>query len=355
MQPGPDGPPAGVPARIRRPTLADVATRAGVSRSLASMVIRGVPGPSASSRATVLRAAADLDFRPDPTAQTLRRRRSGLLGILFTAGEPFHAELLEALYPAAETCGYEVVLSAVLATRSEDRAVESLIASRCEGLVLLGPQMNATALSALAAQLSVAVVGRSTPGVEVDSIHSAETVGSGAAVDLLVSLGHERIAHVDGGRRPGSPERRRGYRAAMRRHGLQSFTRVIAGDHVEEAGVRAARTLLADPRPPTAVLAGNDRCAVGLLDTLRRAGVDVPGDVSIVGYDDSRLARLPYIDLTSVQQDAHALARLSVETVSHRLQHGGSVREILLEPRLVIRSTTGTAPIPAAHHPPEKG
>jgi DNA-binding LacI/PurR family transcriptional regulator len=312
------------------------------------MVIRSVPGPSASSRERVLRAAAALDFRPDPTARTLRRQRSGLLGVLFTAGEPFHAELLEALYPAAEKCGYEVVLSAVLATRAEDRAVESLVASRCEGLILLGPQIDGAALGALAARLPVAVVGRSAAGVDVDSIHSAEAVGSRAAVDLLVSLGHKRIAHVDGGRRPGSPERRRGYRAAMRRHGLQSFTRVIPGDHVEEAGARAASTLLREGRLPTAVLAGNDRCAVGLLDTFRRAGVDVPGDVSIVGYDDSRLARLPYIDLTSIQQDAAAMARLAAETVDGRLRDGGGVREILLDPRLVVRGTTGAAPYPIA-------
>jgi DNA-binding LacI/PurR family transcriptional regulator len=323
---------------------------------LASMVIRGAPGPSAASRQSVLRAAADLDFRPDPTARTLRRQHSGLLGVLFTAGEPFHAELLETLYPSAEECGYEVVLSAVLATRTESRAVESLVASRCEGLILLGPVMDPVTLGALAARLPVAVVGRSAPEVAVDSIHSAEAVGSAAAVDLLVSLGHERIAHVDGGRRPGSLERRRGYRAAMRRHGLQSLARVIAGDHVEEAGVRAARTLLAEPeRRHTAVLAGNDRCAVGLLDTLRRAGVEVPGEISIIGYDDSRLARLPYIDLTSVQQDAQAMARLAVETVGARLQHGGSVQEILLDPRLIVRSTTGTAPAHTTHRPAGRG
>jgi DNA-binding LacI/PurR family transcriptional regulator len=330
------------------------------------MVIRGVPGPSAASRQNVLRAAADLDFRPDPTARTLRRQRSGLLGVLFTAGEPFHAELLEALYPAAEQCGYEVVLSAVLATRTENRAVESLVTSRCEGLILLGPQLDSADLAALAAKLPVTVVGRSAPDAGVDSIHTADAMGSAAAVDLLVSLGHERIAHVDGGRRPGSAERRRGYRTAMRRRGLQSQVRVIPGDHDEEAGVRAAHTLLAEPGRHTAVLAGNDRCAVGLLDTLRRAGVQVPTDVSIVGYDDSRLARLPYIDLTSVQQDAPAMARLAVDTIGTRLRGdstgagsddtgsaGGDVREILLDPRLIVRGTT--APAPSPRHRPAAG
>ena len=97
-------------------------------------------------------------------------------------------------------------------------------------------------------------------------------------------------------------ERQRGYRTGMRRHGLTPD--VVRGDHTEESGVRAARDLLGSSNDVTAVFAGNDRCAVGVLDTLRRAGIDVPGDVSVVGYDDSRLARLAHIDLTSIAQDA---------------------------------------------------
>ena len=329
------------PPNAHRATLVEVAALAGVSRSLASLVIRGAPGPSAASRDAVLRAAAELGYRPDPAAKLLREHRSRVLGVVFDPGDPFHADLLEAVYPAAERCGYEVVLGARVPTHPEHRAVEGLIRSRCEGLLLVGAEADAAQLRGLGSRLPVAVIGRRVDDAGVDGVRAADTRGAAAAVDLLVDLGHHRIRHVDGGRHPGAAERRRGYRAAMRRHGL--VPDVVKGDHTEESGVRAAGRLLDRTEGITAVLAGNDRCAVGVVDTLRRAGVDVPGDISVIGYDDSRLARLTHIDLTTVAQDAEQTARLAVEAVVERLE--GDVnqppRDILLNPRLVIRGTTG--------------
>jgi DNA-binding LacI/PurR family transcriptional regulator len=329
----------------RRVTLVDVAARAGVSRSLASLVIRGAPGPSAASRDAVLHAANELGYRPDPAARLLREHHSRVLGVVFDPGDPFHADLLEAIYPAARRCGYEVVLGARVSTHPEQRAVEGLIRSRCEGLVLIGAEVETAELRAVGARVPVAVIGRRGEKAGVDGVLAADTRGAAAAVDLLVELGHRRIRHVDGGRHPGATERRQGYRKAMRRHGL--VPDVVRGDNTEESGVRAARDLLGAADGVTAVLAGNDRCAVGMLDTLRRAGVDVPGDISVVGYDDSRLARLAHIDLTTVAQDAEHTARLAVEAVVERLESdvAAAPRDVLLAPRLVVRGTTGPAPL----------
>lgn len=331
---------------VRRVTLVDVAARAGVSRSLASLVIRGAPGPSAASREAVLHAADELGYRPDPAAKLLREHHSRVLGVVFDPGDPFHADLLEAVYPAAQRRGYEVVLGARVSTHPEQRAVEGLIRSRCEGLVLIGAEVGAAQLRALGTRLPVAVIGRRGAKAGVDGVLAADTRGAAAAVDLLVDLGHRRIRHVDGGRHPGAAERRRGYRKAMRRHGL--VPDVVAGDNTEESGVRAARDLLAGPAGVTAVLTGNDRCAVGMLDTLRRAGVDVPGEISVVGYDDSRLARLTHIDLTSVAQDVGKTAQLAVGALVERLEghEGAPPRDVLLDPRIVTRGTTGPAPLP---------
>ena len=126
----------------------------------------------------------------------------------------------------------------------------------------------------------------------------------------------------------------------MRRPGLAARARVIPGDHTEEAGIRAARTLLAD-RLPTAVITSNDRCAVGLLDAFARRGVAVPGAVSVVGYDDSMLARLAHVDLTTVSQDAGQQAECAVALAVERLEgHRAAPREVVLTPHLVVRSTT---------------
>src|SRR4029453_5444589 len=125
-------------------------------------------------------------------------------------------------------------------------------------------------------------------------------------VDHLVAVGHRRIAHVDGGRAPGAADRRRGYRQAMRRYGLDTEARVFRGGPTEDDGAAAARALLDPPagRRPTAVTVFNDRCATGVLDVLHRAGLAVPHDISVIGYDDSGLARLSHVDITTVATDA---------------------------------------------------
>ena len=327
----------------RRPTLADVAARAGVSPSTASLVIRDAPGPGAASRERVRRAVAELGYRPDPTAQLLRRRRSRLLGVVFSARDPFHADLLDAVYPAAEEVAYDVVLSAVGPTRVEERAVDALLESRCEALIRLGPTVDADRLSRLGQRLPVLVVGAPAPGPGIDTLRTADDEGTRLAVDHLVGLGHRTIAHVDGGEHAAAADRRHGYRAAVARRGLAEH--VVWGDGTEVGGARAARGLMAAGELPTAVLAYNDRCALGLLDELRRHGVAVPGRVSVVGYDDSQLARLAHVDLTTVRQDAAQMARLAVRAAVDRLDGArDGPHDTLLEPQLVVRGSTGPAP-----------
>lgn len=168
-------------------------------------------------------------------------------------------------------------------------------------------------------------------------------------MEHLVELGHRRIVHIDGGRGPGSVERRRAYRAAMRRHGLEAEVRVIPGEHTEESGIESGRLFLAERDRgqdlPTAVLAGNDRCAWGLLMALTRAGVDVPRDVSVVGYDDSHLSHLMPIGLTTVRQDAALMAEHAVRFAVERLENPElEAREAVLDPKLVVRGTSGKAP-----------
>jgi DNA-binding LacI/PurR family transcriptional regulator len=219
-----------------------------------------------------------------------------------------------------------------------------LLDFRCEAVLLFGYDAGDDDLATLAKQVPVVSVGRRVAASEVDVVRSADDVGVGSALTHLTSLGHEKIAFLDGGRGAVAAARRRGYRSAMRRAGLQAFERVLPGDHTEEGGLRAGRTLASDPAPPSAVICSNDRLAVGLLDSLARAGIDVPGTVSVVGYDDSMLAHLAHIDLTTVNQDAPAQARHAVAAAVSRLDDGRTDRrEVVLEPHLVVRGSTGPA------------
>jgi DNA-binding LacI/PurR family transcriptional regulator len=332
------------PGNGRRVRLQDVAAHAGVSTATVSLVLRAAAGPSASTRQRVLASAAALRYRPDRAASLLARRRAHLLGVVLDVRSQFHAELVEHLHVAADDRGYDILLSAVTPRHDEMRAVGTLVSSRCEALLLLAPTATARRLAELAEDVPVVAIGRRlrVPGVTV--VRSSDAHGLRLVVDHLVSLGHRDIAYVDGGRGAIVADRRRGYVQAMRARGLQAHARVLFGDGTEGSGSRAADALLADGALPSAVVAFNDQIALGLLDALLRAGVTAPRDVSVVGYDDTHFARLTHVGLTSVSQEVDLQAARAVTAAVDLLEGVETDDQVVLMPRLVIRSTTGPPP-----------
>ena len=332
-------------AAPRRPTMADVAERAGVSRTLVSFILDGKPGASDETKQRVLAIADELGYRPDSAARLLAQGRSRTLGVMSDIRQLFESELVTHIYPAAERLGYEVLLSANLPGRTEETVVESLLSHRCGALILLGPKSDQDFYRAVAGRAPVVVACRRLTGLSTESplatVRTNDAKGIRQAVDYLVGQGHRHIHHVGGGTDPGSGERLRAYKTAMRAHGLADEITVIPGAHNEESGAAAAHTMLATPTLPTAVLAGNDRCALGILDVFTRAGVDVPGQVSLVGYDDSRLSENPRIDLTTIHQDAPGIAGNAVALAVQMLVDGPShAADVVLEPTLIVRGTT---------------
>jgi DNA-binding LacI/PurR family transcriptional regulator len=318
----------------------DVAEAAGVSRALVSIVFRGAPGASEQTRARVLEVAGRLGFSPNRSASLLKLRRNRHLGVTMSVRSTFHAELVEGIQAAADAAGYEVVLSAVAPGRPEERAVSTLLDFRCEALLLLGSGLGETALTDLAQRVPLVLVGGARARGSLDVVRSSDDGGAGLVVDHLVALGHRRLAHVDGGSTLPSTERRRGFRRSLGRHGLAEVA-VLTGGNDEAAGGRAAEQLLAAAELPTAVSAYNDQVAVGLVERLGRAGVRVPADVSVAGYDDTAFAALLAIDLTSVNQDAQAQAAGAVEAAVERLDGGRTTSlDRVFEPRLVVRGST---------------
>ena len=318
----------------------DVARYVGVSRPLVSIVLRGVEGASETTRQRVLQAASELGYRPDSLARGLRSQRTRHLGVVFSLRRPFEVELIEHMYPVAAHRRYHLLLGATTTERDQDQAVDELLSYRCEGLVVVGPEVPGQHLEAVAHKVPLVEVGRALTHAESDIVRNDDASGARQAVDHLVGLGHSRVALIDGGANPGAEDRRRGYCEAMAFHRLGAEIRVVAGGYTEEDGSAAARALL-DKALPTAVIASNDLSAIGLLDTMIRAGVRVPADLSVVGYDDSRFARLPGIDLTSVRQDIPRMAKLAVEGLAERLDVAPHPRrEISLPPLLVVRGTT---------------
>lgn len=325
--------------RGRRPTMGDVAKAAGVSRPLVSIVMRDAPGASDATREKVLKLAHEMGYVPDDRARKLRQNSSRLIGISFELQQPFHGDVVEQIYLAAAESGYDVALSAVAPTRDEVTAVESLIRERCEALIVLGTKAEADDLKRYADRVPVVSVARRLKAPFLGIVRGDDKAGLKMAVNHLAELGHQRITHIDGADAPGSADRRASYRTTMRRLGLADHVDVISGGLTEEDGARGMSELLSRPLPPTAVIAFNDRCATGAMAFAARTGHRVPQDLSIMGYDDSRLARIPHVQMTTVSQDAHELARAAVDLALEQI-HGQPPREIVVQPRLVVRETT---------------
>lgn len=333
-----DGRPA--PA-AKRATLADVAARAGVSRALVSIVIREAPGASQATRERVMRAADELGYRPDVRARLLARSQSRLIGTVFGMAGTFHFDVLDGLYTAAENRGYELILSALTQSRGEERAVQSLQDFRFDALIMVGPDTEAPML---AGKVPLVLVGWHVDDPAVDSVRVSDARGMALAVEHLVERGHRHIVHVDGGEGTISTSRRDEFLRAMAAHGLESTARVLAGGLTRLEGYAAARTMLDDPTLPTAVIGFNDEVAVSILEAVLHAGYRVPQDISVIGWDNSMVSQLPYIQMTTVSQDPPLMASLAVDRAIARVE-GTPIgeRDIVLEPTLVVRATTGTA------------
>jgi DNA-binding LacI/PurR family transcriptional regulator len=292
----------------------------------------------------VLRAAAELSYRPDRRARLLGRTRSRTIGVAFGLHHEFHGELVEQLYLAAKGLDYDLALGAVAPSRPETEAVRFLLEYRCEALILVGSFLRQTEIEHLADTVPVVAVARALRGAAVDTVRTDDVFGAQLAVDHLLGLGHRRIVHVDGQRAPGAAQRRRGYRAAMTAAAVQDAMRLIPGGLTEADGERATRELLRIRPAPTAVFAFNDHCAAGLLAAVRGAGVDVPARLSVVGYDNSSVASLETIALTTVAQDSGALARLALErAIGWAEGRQDRSADMVVPPQLVVRATTARA------------
>lgn len=324
-----------------RPRMEDIARIAGVSVSTVSRALAGSPKVTDDTRARIEAAVRDTGYVVNQVAQGLRLQRSRqLLVLLPTIANPFFAEVVQGVEEEAAGAGYGVLVGSTENDPEREAVLaRQLLTGGIDGLILLTGRIPEGLAEQAAAGLLVAV-SETIPGGRLPTIAIDNEAAAVAAVDHLLGLGHRRIAHIGGP--PGNvltAQRARGWRRALARGGIEDPP--VFGDFTMASGEAAMAALLARTPRPSAVFCANDEMAIGAMKAARAAGLDVPGDLSLVGFDDISFAAFTDPPLTTIRQPRREFGRAAVAALLH-----GRGRRQQIGFELVVRAST--APLPVA-------
>lgn len=327
----------------KKTTLADVAERAGVSPSTVSRIINGTARVTQQTRQTVQEAIVALSYQPNVSAKGLVQGKTLTVGVVtHDLGCPYFGPALQGLQEALQGTEYmPIFLDAHWDKNLEERAIQRLL-GRVDGLMVMGGLLGETRLQHIARQIPLIALGRSIPEfehqcVQVDQYHSTRQL-----MDHLFSLGHQRIVHISGpqGHVDGR-ERLRAYQDAMLNEGLYADPGwIYTGDFQEATGLKAVQHWHEQHIQYTALFAANDQMALGARLALHELGIQVPHQVSLVGFDDTVAAAFAVPPLTTIRQPMHELGRRAGRALL-QLMEGREVRLARVMPELMVRASTG--------------
>jgi LacI family transcriptional regulator len=328
-----------------RVTIRDVARAAGVSPAAVSKVLNDGYGVSAAMREKVMHAIAELGYRPNVTARAMRGR-SHTVGVVADIRAPIVAQVVEGVQEGLRDSSLDVLLAPVGDAPERQRAsIDTMINRNVEGLILIAPTLPYTALNTLGQSIPTVLIGRHGGGRHFDSVMDDDAAGAGLAVEHLAGLGHRRISHITMPtgrlRRPSvlpQTAREDGYVAAMRDHALEPD--VITTDFTEEGGYAGALTALRRREPATAIFAGTDTVALGVLRAAHELGLRVPQDLSVVGADNIPVSALPQISLTTIDPAGKLNGSTSARLLRERIDGRLNPVTYAIAPSLVVRGTT---------------
>jgi LacI family transcriptional regulator len=330
----------------RRVTIQDVAREAGVSVSAVSKVLRDAYGVSDRMRAKVTTAIESLGYRPHAGARGMRGRSYTVGVMLIELSSPFQPQIVDGITAELESTPFqEILIAGGMSPERQKRSIEALVDRQVDGLIIIAPWMDHQWLETLGAGLPTVVIARHGGAANFDTIVDDDSEGARLMVDHLVQLGHRRILHTSqpsgGLERPhvlSHTPRLDGYEHAMRRHGLEPD--VIVTSYTEQGGYEATREALARPTPPTAIFAGADIAALGVLRAAEERGLRVPQDLSVAGYDNIYISTIGRVSLTTIDQSATLTGSRSARLLLERIEGRTQPVHYLIAPRLAARATT---------------
>jgi LacI family transcriptional regulator len=344
-----------------RTTIRELARRSGVSVGTVSRALNGSTDVRPETRERIMRLAQELDYTPAAAARTLVTQRSHVIGVFLETGEghpdlqhPFFHEVLVGLKDRIGAVGYDLLLFA--STRPGNGYGDHSYLKRCQhhnvdGAVLMGVDADDEELRRLLrSELPCVGVDVELAGTCTGYVMSDNSIGADLAVRHLYELGHRRIATITGllDKKPGI-DRLRGYRDEVQRLGLGYRDEYVGyGDFYFETGHQAAARLLALDEPPTAIFAASDMMALGVIRAAAEAGLRIPEDLSVVGFDDIQLAQHVHPPLTTLAQDKAGLGVEAANALLRQIEGADSAEPVTLPVQLIVRGSTAAAPAAAA-------
>ena len=335
---------------MTRVTISDVARTVGTSKKTISRVLNNDPNVSASMRQRVLDAIAALNYRPLTSARSLATNRSFMIGLLYDNRSPSYImEVQAGVLDACEAQHYSMMVQPLVSAAPDfvERVEDLLSRHQPDGLILTPPITDHPRLLECLRQhgLPFASIAPRQPERCIGSM-LREREAAAAMVDHLVALGHRRIAHILGDPEHGAGIwRLAGFRDGLGRAGLQEVPEyMVQGRFSFESGVAAMRRLLALPQRPTAVFAADDDMAVGAIWAAAEAGVSIPRDLSICGFDDTTIATQVWPPLTTIHQPVREMGRRATQELMLRVLNKGEPRMVELDYEMRIRASTAPPP-----------
>ncbi|MEM6784391.1 MAG: LacI family DNA-binding transcriptional regulator [Bacteroidota bacterium] len=307
-------------------TIRDVAERAGVSISTVSRVLNDTARVTHTKRKRVLEAAEFLGYAPNPAARTLLSKQTSSLGVLlpFVSGE-FFSELLHSLDTAAQDAGYFLLISTSHRHRDEFRAARMMLEKRVDGLIVMAPELRPREAQVLAsASEPVVFINTDAEGLPFDTVNFDNRGGSYALTSHLLELGHCNIGIIrgpDGAK--DADQRLTGFHLALAEAGITPRPEwILMGEYTLEAGYEVAKPLFAQPKHPTALLCANDYCAAGAIRAAHEAGLRVPDDLSVVGFDGLPSTLYTQPPLTTARVPINLVGHTAISLLLDRIDEG---------------------------------